>query len=231
MGIDIQSPGADAAALGAALGAIRPRPDLSGLKTPPLASAIGTTWTWRNQNGATAVQDAAGALVLSKVRSASDDWAILTTGLPSTPYNFTVEFDYPVPSDQFPSAGIVFMDTSTGKFLGFVISEDGTNNRCYVTASNWTNATTYSANAGFFTDQPFRGGVRPRWLRIRDTGTNLIAYISFDGVNFIALNTGMARSGFVTTPNAIGFAQDPKSTTSYNWQTGYQMIVRDAYFS
>ena len=157
-------------------------------------------WTRVNWGTSTATLTN-GEMILTPQNAAADNWRLLTQATPSTPWTFVIA--------TVPNA------TGAGN-AGFCLY-DGTKieNLLYSPNSNglqvvkYTNVTTFSTVAFTYPTSSF---AQNSWmyLKIQDTGTNLVFSYSPDGVNYSQAFTEAV--GAFITPTQIGPCVD--STTA-----------------
>jgi len=207
----------------------RLRPD-GVVKTPPLAADIGSTWSWVNQGSASASQNSTGGeLEFIAPRTASDNWVMLVKTLPATPLTFTVEFDFEAPISGGTAMGIVYRESGTGEITTVAITSDSGRfsiGGLGMFSANWNSATSYNAQTTSLCDD-FALPNLPKALRFSDNGTTLTSFLSWDGLNFTQLGSGVARTSFLTA-NQIGFCINNKGD-DFQLTPAIMMRVRDVY--
>ena len=152
-------------------------------------------FSWVNQGTASVVTTNGGITLTMPGTGSSTNAALRVATAPSTPYTITVYFAHSILfNKQFTRMGLVFRESSTGKFVSMLLT-DGT---LYFT--KWNSATAISADySNFAVAQTIN------WYQITDDGTNLIFRVSGDGINFQQIET-RARTNFLAGgPNQIGF--------------------------
>lgn len=170
------------------------------LTQPP---AIGS-WTWVNQNGGSA-NTSNGFLYMQSPQSTGDNYNLLVLSAPATPYTKTAFVNFLFQS----SVGIVFRESSSGKFVIFGFSDNGSGGTNMATLK-YTNPTTFSAVQNSRTQhQNSAPGI---WLRIADDGANRVSSYSLDGINFVQFDT-VARTTFLTA-DQVGVGMNNNSSTS-----------------
>lgn len=149
--------------------------------------------------------DVTGGSILMKhdAQGAANDYALIVKSAPTVPWTLTVGFIPNLLSEatNFPSAGVVVHQNSTGEFYNFFMissgSQPGNVLRCHKFASPTSSATV-------FLDFDNWSAATVVWLKIEDNNTNLKFSYSTDGVHFLLLGEE-ARTTFLT-PDEIGFA-------------------------
>lgn len=155
------------------------------------------SWAWQNQ-GTSTIVDANGVSYLT-VPSASTSIRSRLLSAPGTPYIITslLRSDYTV-TGTTQNSGLVFRESGTGKLITYGLYPDG-----IIRATKYTNDTTFSATLGATLTTINLAG-HWHWLRIKDDGTNLLFFVSRDGVNFVQV-TSEGRTVFMAGgPNQIG---------------------------
>lgn len=169
------------------------------LTQPP---AIGS-WTWVNQNGATA-NTTNGYLNLITPLSTGDNFNLLVLTAPATPYTRTAYINF----IYLSFAGIAFRQSSDGKIVvyGFADNSGATS----ISVIKYTNPTTFSAVYKSQNQHVFNAP--GMWLRIADDGANRICSFSLDGTNFTVFHT-IGRTDFLTA-DQVGIAINANSSTT-----------------
>lgn len=152
---------------------------------PPAVSGF----AWVNQGAATGA-DSKGAIVMTAPASASDNLRILKKTAPATPYTITVAMLPTLAGANYCKAGLCWRESSSGKVIDFGV---GYSTVFQLSATKWTNATTYSADYASLGMLPL--GVI--FLRISDDGTNRKCSFSTDGQNFVQVHS-VGRTDFMT---------------------------------
>lgn len=184
-------------------------------------------FTWVNQGGATA-SDQNGTIFLRAPAASGENCRILKRTAPSPTYSFMIACQVIKFREGSENSGILFRESSTGKFITFGISMTGTIPMA-VASYRFTNATTYAGTA----DLTITGGNTPYnmftgkyfWIRGTDNNTNLIFDISSDGVEWITMLTVTRTTHMAGGPDEIGFYLNNNSSTNY------QMGMRIAHWS
>lgn len=179
------------------------------LKTPPLVSEIGTTWTWVQQSTTTVSNDVNGNLILTAPGENSGILRILTRTVPVGAWSATMEFDFAAHQNT-PFVGLILRSSSTGKLHVFGLNGGtGSNIQCV----QFSGLSSFANNNAVFGPIPYF--YSPRFLRITSNGTTFQCLSSKDGVNF--LNHGGAY-GLTTwlgaAPDQIGIVFSSYNTDS-----------------
>lgn len=106
--------------------------------------------------------------------------------VPASPSSLIVAVQGVIPASA-GMAGIGYRESDTGKLFLLVYRPIGT------TAQKWTSPTVFVAHVG----ENYGGCASPVWLKVANDGTNLKAYISPDGINWIETHSE-AWAGWMT---------------------------------
>lgn len=166
-----------------------------------------SSWTWVNQGSATAVDTSGGIQVDSPI-DASTDYRLLVKTSPGTPYKVDVLFLPTARWDQYNAWGVALRESGTGKFQVVTHVNAGAEGSYDIRVRKFTDPTTFSADYlnVASVDKPFLRF--PVWLRIEDTGTNIVSSLCQDGLegNFDQLHS-ISRTDFMAGgPDQYGFA-------------------------
>lgn len=173
----------------------------------PMTPPIDGDFAWVNQGGASVVT-ANGGIFLRAPAVASANYRIKKKAAPATPYTVTAAITPMSVALNYQQAGILFRQSSDGKFVTFGLE--------YATAGvvlavyKYTGVTAFSAS---YTSRGFLQGQQPIWLRITDDGTNRICSWSMDGQNFIQFHS-VGRTDFITADEVGFYCND--STNTYD---------------
>ena len=178
--------------------------------TPPPAVA---SFTWVNQDGATATQSTNGSIVIAKTSTSAGNNAsyLFLTSSPVAPYTLTCYIRGVCnPNVQNPNIVLAFRDSGTGKLHNYGLNADTTKGP-FLFSNTFSNPTTFNAQYlnNLFGQVSFNG----LWLRIADDNTNRISSLSNDGVTFFAAHT-VTRTDYFTA-NQIGFGVNPSGTSAF----------------
>jgi len=167
------------------------------LKDPNLISP-----SWQNQESASVAAEG-NTILFTSPKAANDHINFYEVAAPaSTPYTFDAAFQLHYPQGRnYLGVGIGFYHSAaTTKFHGCVVGTAGIDfgiiQRSADLAS-WSFAAAGSITFKSFAYQPIV------WLRGKDDGTNLIFFVSCDGMKWVQLFS-QARATFVGTPDQIG---------------------------
>lgn len=197
----------------------------SGMGQAPTFDATNSRFTWLSSNPGVGAHSLQG----------------ISIAVPSAPYTRYFRIWPLIGSNAFAAAGVGWADGTVGSpgkitFAGLIAegSNNGTSSTAgpiSLTASNWTNTTTFSSNItltvpAFSGIQWGRGG--PVWLKVQDDSTNWIVSISgeYDGVTdstghwfkFLqeAHNTFLTATQLVLLTNGNGGVPATMIFDSYN---------------
>lgn len=168
------------------------------------------TFAWLNQGGAS-VDTSAGGVFLSAPLSATASLRIRKKSAPSTPYTITAAMFGLLNSISYQGAGLMFRESGSGKVqtFGFDLGTPSAGGTQFISATKWTNETTFSAH---YTQRPtawIGGGLL--FLRISDDGANRVCSYSLDGQHFKQLHS-VGRTDFLTA-DEVGFYVNEQSNT------------------
>lgn len=163
-----------------------------------------SSFTDVNMTNGTKTDQTGGAILLEhNTQGAVNDYAIIKKASPTAPWTFRVGF---IPNllnetGDFPSAGPVLRESSTGELYAFrILARDlGTT----VDVVKLTTPTASSTAFLSFLDWTHPGIV---WMEIEDNNTNVIFKLSADGVNFITIGQESRTAFMAGGPDEIGFA-------------------------
>jgi hypothetical protein len=117
------------------------------------------------------------------------------------------------PTDQ-TSCGVVFRESSTGKFIFFRFMFDTTSaitkSDVVFSVDTYTNPTTFNSNYAVVSAGFLRGSVI--WLSMLDDGTDLTWSYSNDGQNYTVITTQSRTNFLALGPNQVGFAINSNTT-------------------
>jgi len=169
-------------------------------------------FTWVNQGGAT-VSDQNGTMFMRAPPASLNNLRVLKRTAPSPPYSLIGAFQITKFRENLESGGLLFSKNSDGKLHAFALGIDGTG-PFRPAIYNFTNATTFSANALAPQHALFVG--RYYWQKLEDDNTNLKFYTSFDGVEWIQV-LSIGRTSFMAGgPDEIGFYANNHGSTLYD---------------
>ena len=166
-------------------------------------------WSWDTQGGSTV--DFAHGFLAAMFAGSSTTWRLYYRTAPSTPYSIVTRISKLSwtggTSASNDGVGLVFRDGS-GKFIAFYVLTQGTNQGVLI--EKWTNVASFSGsyNGAMHNDLTYGTAqfamAREIYLKITDTGTDLLFYWSFDGFYWQQFDS-RARTDFLSSgPTQIG---------------------------
>ena len=171
----------------------------------PITAPIDANYSWVNQGGAS-VNVSSGTIYLNGPSTGVTSLRIREMSLPTGNYTLTAGFIPAIISDNFSSCGLTLRDSTTG---AIVVFSYGFSTNLNVGLGKFTSPTAFStAYTGAVNLTPCGQYL---WMRIKDDGTNRIASLSMDGINFRTILSKL-RTDFIT-PNKCGFYVDPNQST------------------
>ena len=165
-----------------------------------------TDWTWRNQ-GTGVGQEVERKIYINTPAAASDGWRILERNIPASPYIITAALLLTLAGYNYSQAGIVLVESSSGKLVMFQCNSSGV--QTGVSVAKFNSPTSWNATYISVASKPSAFGVL--YLRIQDDNTNRICSFSFDGVNFIQVHS-VSRTDYIT-PDKIGIGVDAANSS------------------
>lgn len=172
--------------------------------TPPSSS-----WTTTTLGSATIAADRDGRLNTCP-SAAGDNWRNeYRTLSPTSNYTFTVYLETALYSSNLSKAALILRNSGSGNFISFGHSYDtGSFGGYGIQTIKYSNPTTGIAiyNSQSVAQLPF--GL-PKWLRVRDDGTNRFFEFSDNGLNWM-LHYSVGRTDYIT-PDQIGWGTDNSS--------------------
>lgn len=172
----------------------------------PLTAPVDGDFAWVNQGGAS-VNAASGGIHLLGPAGVSASVRVRKKAAPATPWTLTAAFIPGIHRADFNQFGLIWRQSSDGKLVTFGPISNGS--VWVVGVNKWTDATTFSA--GYSTTIVTFYPISPVFLRITDDGTNRVASISADGVNWEQIHT-IGRADFLTA-NEFGFYVNSQNAT------------------
>lgn len=164
------------------------------------------SWAWVNQGTATLTVTNGVQTLCTPNTNGSVSVNMRMVSAPPAPYTVTALVALLSSSTSTPRTGLAFRESGTGKVVT-VGGRDGTN----LTVETWTNATSYSGTP-FNRDYGSANGLK--FIRIQNTGSNLLYEISSDGFVFYTLLSTTLTTFFTTEPDQIGFFAMNNASTS-----------------
>lgn len=179
--------------------------------TSGISDANDPEFSWLNQNSATATLTG-GMVSLSSPTRGADNLNCIIEAAPGTPYTF-VTVMYPNVQPAAGSAnfqpGIAFYESATGKIETWGTQSQSTATYKFL-LTEWTNTSTQNGTYPTQNSVP----ANPVYLKIQNTGTNLVFSSSPDGIIYITQLTQPVATFFTTGPNNIGLCIDNNTGAS-----------------
>jgi hypothetical protein len=166
-------------------------------------------WTWVNQGTASAVvSNSIFTIDEPSPQTATNSNRCIQQSTPGTPWQVVTKMTgiMPWPSSGNNRAGMFVSDGT--KFIFFSILITGLNT-CQILIQRFSTVTTFSATSTQYNTNAFPF----YYLSIKDDGTNLNYYVSYDGVNYW-LQFQEARTAFLASVSEVGLFSLPLYTTS-----------------
>ena len=160
-------------------------------------SSLNTSlWTQVVNGAPNTIQVGSSHLGIVCPAHSGDNFTTIMQAAPSTPYTVCAKIHVTGFSYPYFSGGLCLGD-SNGKIVDFTFGID-VNSLC-LTSQNWNSHTSYSSRSLTW----YLGGAPMGYLKVTDNGTNLIFYVSMDGVNFVQFYSE-SRTAFLSSPTLIG---------------------------
>lgn len=176
-----------------------------------------SAWTWLNQGASVVTQTGALVNLAIPPLGASNLRGRYTT-TPATPWTVTMAYRLGVFGTFHTGYGLMLYDGTKLVVAGIQMTAG---NLPTLNIYRYTNVTTFSASSISVTCGHLPS---PLWLRVNDTGVNLVWGVSVDGIHWQTLLTE-ARLAFLANVNNVGFCGDSGATavtpfpnfTIYSW--------------
>lgn len=197
------SSGADVQVIATKTGFDTLRCDLGlGYATNPNNLTVNTAnFSWSNQGTSSLVQNTWGGISMLTQNSSSHSLHIAYMSAPSEPWTLTGQIDMGPSAENDTAgshAGIILGDSGSTKWESLSVrAESGVN------WWRWNSPTSYGSTIG-----TFKWGLSiPTWMRWVNDATNIQAFVSVDGTNWIALGSAQSKTAFLSVngPDRIGF--------------------------
>jgi hypothetical protein len=176
---------------------------LYNLTAPPVYSA----WSWLNQGTATGGDVTGLGVYLRAPAVAGTNLRVLKRALGAAPWDIhfcALEAMYPSGNTR---SGIALYESTTGKLTTLGPSQDASRN-----VDHWNSTTSFASGGMPFNSNIVARGPLVFW-RIRNDGTNLIYYVSMDGVNWVQIGTEPITAFFTTAATDAGFFIDSEGNS------------------
>jgi len=173
-------------------------------------------FSWINQSSAT-IDTTYGPTVLKipAPGAAGENVNLRVQAAPPTIYSTIACFTPQIEPVNKTSCGIIFRESSTGKFIFFRFMFDTTSiiakSDVIFSVDKYTSPTVFSANYAVRSAGFLRGSVI--WLSMMDDGTDLTWAYSNDGQNYTTITTQSRTNFLALGPNQVGFAINSNTTS------------------
>lgn len=180
----------------------------------PLTAPDNSAFSWVNQGSSTVTTTQGGIVLAQPAGGASTSASLRVKTAPSTPYTATFfMLANTILTKQWLRTGVVFRESSTGKFVSFHIS----NGQLWTT--KWSSATGISADYS-----QFGLGQVPNWIQITDNGTNLVFRVSQDGQTWTQIESRTRTDYLAGGPNQIGFFVAAENVGTPNFDASLSLL-------
>jgi len=158
-------------------------------------------FSWSNQGTSSLVQNTWGGISMLTQNSSSHSLHIAYMPAPSEPWTLTGQIDIgpTAEGDTLGShAGLILGDSGSTKWESLSVRALSSVNWWH-----WDDPTSYVSTVG-----TFKWGLsRPTWMRWVNDGTNIQAFVSIDGTNWLQLAVAQSKTAFLSVngPDRIGF--------------------------
>ena len=164
-------------------------------------------FAWINQGGAS-VSAVNGGIFLRAPATADSSLRIRKKTAPITPYTITaavlLKFPTWINTGEFPTAGLCWRESSSGKIITMGIYLSGTDGLLRLQLGKWDSPTAFSAGGNYALGGCHHLYGAVIWFRLEDDGTNRKVYCSMDGINFLTADHSVGRTDYMTA-NEVGF--------------------------
>ena len=153
----------------------------------------------------TSITNGSAALILQGSGGSNTLELYVDSAPGSTPWNVYARFDTNLNSSTpGQQVGIALRNSGSGNVIAYGTGAQGTGASNAVQLQNWTSPTAFSATIANLND--LIGPVR--WLRVSNTGTNLVYYYSNNGLDWIQLGS-FSLASFISSVDQIGIYMNP----------------------
>jgi hypothetical protein len=165
---------------------------------------------------ATITDENSGPITIYKTKETSggEDVCFLARSAPGTPYQVYASMEgILLDPTEYSGFGIGFRNLTTGQLSNLTISMDGGTVFPAIAIYNFNSPTSYDAAlVGRFTGYL----PSPKWLSIKDDGTNLNYYLSHNGIQWILVGSQTRTAFFTAAPDQVGFFLSSSYNTSHD---------------
>ncbi len=181
----------------------------SGLMSAtPTISSTGLS-THYNESSTFSATNASDCILLSDTVAANSNVLEgLLQAYPSTAYTLTILMTVPLPAANYSGSGLVIASSTSGPAMLFDMMNQGGD---VVAVYTFSSPTSETSNL-YFSNNYVMGGQAFVWLRLKDDGTNITFYISYDGHFWPQIYTVAKSSSYLGSAgfNYIGFVLSPQ---------------------
>jgi len=188
-----------------------------------LISPNNTGWTGYNKGSASFTSDSFGGLsILESLVSSGGDNVIaavqgVTGGATGGVWQYDVGVVNAVAPQNYMSAGLVLLDTSSGKFYTFGVSYSNMN----IELGEWSAHN--SAGSVLYSGPVW--GAPIAFLRVLNDGTHYTFYVSYDNINYAAVYQVATLTTYLTAPaNFVGFGGDFNNNAGVTMEAAVRCI-------
>jgi hypothetical protein len=178
-------------------------------------------FTWVNQGTSTAV-DQNGTIYVRIPTSGGENVRILKRTASGTPWSVITAIQPWGFRENVPNCGLIARESGTGKFIMASINAESGNVFCV--AVYYMNSVTSFNSAALVRTKTLLYG-RYVWLKLQDTGTNIVFSASNDGVEWHQVFSASRTAFLAGGPDEYGFY------VNNNASTLYEMAMRVAHWS
>ena len=200
---------AQAITLGSGLSLTGTTLSATGTTTPGYSRPALSSFTWVNQGVAAATDHTNGPLTIMAPPSNGDNVRALVMAAPSVPYTLTIIVDLFAVAANYYSAGLALQNAVSGALVMFGKFFNSSSSGVVLTASHYTNPTTYKSNTALLSFPPMYGQMA---LRAVNDGTNLTYLASRTGFDWLQISQEIIS--VAGSPDHIGFFVNSNDTTS-----------------
>ena len=183
----------------------------------PLTTA---DFTWANQ-GTSTVTDQNGTIVMDAPPASGENARVQVRTAPSPTYSVIAAFQYIgiIEFGRYPNFGLVLRQSTSGKMYGHAFGAQAGDRALMHATYKFNSPTSY---AGDVTSRKSTLHRSPYlWLKMTDNNTNLLFYVSGDGVNWIQTGSEsrgafMTLNGGVTGPDQVGWYVNNEGSSAYH---------------
>jgi len=169
-------------------------------------------FTWVNQ-GTSTISDQFGTMFLRAPAAAGEQNRILKRSAPSAPYSVIAAFQVFKIREGTETFGILLRESSTQKFSTFGWSLDSVGSIRF-SSYNYTDHDTFAGTTLYGREDCLHVG-EYFWVKVEDDNANLKFYVSYDGVEWLPLDSTGRTSFMAGGPDEVGFFVNNQGSTLY----------------